>query len=290
MNNNINEILLSDDFLQNLKIPKECGYYVYGLIDPDDIKSSKAEDSLALPFYIGKGSGNRLYVHFKQARKLLSKRADIMEELKTNIDVQDMSKDLQLVLSKRIQKIWDIIDRKKTPIYVIYRWGLTEKEAYKIEATLIDIFPNLTNIQAGHDSYHGMTTPKDLQNILKIKEYKKLVDSTGQETSYMIIKLKNNIAQRGSDSYADNLYKAVRGCWYVNIERASRYQYVLAVVNGVVKGVYEVDNWHVSETEAPRKEFDGKPTTNETMRKLIGHLIPKKYRKQGMANPIIYVN
>ncbi len=297
MNNNIvqtelrNEILLSDDSLKTLKLPEKCGYYVYGLIDPDDVKLVIAGQLFELPFYVGKGCGNRIYDHIKQARNLWSKRDDIMNELKTNdSDIEEMSKDLRDFVSNKIKKIWDILDRGEKLIYVIYRWGLTEVEALKIEATLIDVFPNLTNISGGYDTFHGMTTPDELLCTLNMTVYDEPVDSNGQIVPYIIIKLKNNIAQRGLGTYEDNLYKAVRGCWYIDIKRARKCPYVLAVVNGVVKGVYEVDknNWRISPTEAPRKEFDGKPTTNETMRKLIGHLIPEKYRKQGMANPIRY--
>lgn len=295
MNNNIvqaesrNEILLSDDFLQNLKIPKECGYYVYGLIDPDDVKLVIAGQLFELPFYVGKGCGNRLYEHVKQARNLWSKRATIINELDTKaVDPEEMSEDSQIVVSDKIQKIWDILERGKTPIYVIYRWGLTEEEAHKIEATLIDIFPNLTNIQAGHYSKYGMTTPNCLSRILKKTVYNEPVDSNGECIPYIIIRLQNNIEQRGCKTYAQNLYKAVRGCWRNSLSHAQKYRYVIAVVNGVAMEVYEVENWHVSTIEAPRIEFDGKPTTNKTMRKLIGHLIPEKYRKQGNASPLLY--
>lgn len=51
--------------------------YVYGLIDPD----MKPIGGFEIPFYIGKGSGNRVFNHIDDARALLSKRTNITADL-----------------------------------------------------------------------------------------------------------------------------------------------------------------------------------------------------------------
>ncbi len=268
--------------LRNLNHSEKCKYYVYGLIDPDPIRSFEE------PFYIGKGSGNRVFEHIKQARALQS-NTQIINDLRTK-PVEELKGKSKVAASDKFQKIWDIFNKGKEPKSVIYRWGLTEQEAFEVEATLIDCMPNLTNVQCGHDSEHGMATPEELDNVLNMSVYAEPKDSNGRKIPYIIIKLNDSITHRGNFSVPSNLYKAVRGCWSNSLTNARKYCYVLAVVRGVVLDVYEVDNWHTSEAEAPRIEFDGHPTTNPIMRELVGKLIPECYQQQGMANPFLYCN
>lgn len=275
----------SANAIRNLNHSEKCKYYVYGLIDPDQDNPIPGFEE---PFYIGKGCGNRVFNHIRQASKLLSKRAQIMQDLQT-IPIEQLKGESKIAESDKIQKIWEIFDNGKEPKCVIYRWGMTEQEAFEVEATLIDCMPNLTNIQCGHDSEHGMTTPKELENVLNQSEYEEPKDSNGRKIPYIIIKLNGNIRQRGDLSIAGNLYNAVRGNWSNSLRHASHYHYVLAVVGGVVREVYEVDNWHTSE-EKPRIAFDGKPTTNPIMRDLVGKLIPEKLRQQGVQGPLLYCN
>lgn len=229
-------------------------YYVYGLIDPFTYHV----------FYVGKGCENRVFDHACDAIK---------------------TKDTDEEVSLKIKTIKNIIARGKEVITIIYHWGLTEEESLLIESTLMDVFPGLTNVQDGYDAEHSMISTEDLQNNYSRPVYDEPKDEDGNNIPYMLIKLKDNIDERGGD-----LYKVVRGCWRNSLDKASGYHYVLAVVRGVVKQVYEVDNWHLSKMEAPRIEFDGKPTTNPKMKELIDKLIPEDYRKQGMANPAIYCN
>jgi len=244
-----------------------------------------------IPFYIGKGSGNRVFNHIDDARALLSKRTNITADLQ-KIPDEKLSSKLRKIESNKILKIWEIFDKGKEPKCVIYRWGLSTEEAFKVEATIIDIvdcmYDDLTNVQCGHDSEHGMTTPAGLKSYLNRSVYAEPKDSNGCKIPYIIIKLKDNIQQRGNASYGNNLYNAVRGCWKNNINHARQYHYVLAVVRGVVQEVYEVDNWHTSTKEVPRIEFDGQPTTNPIMRGLVGKLIPKNLRK--VQGPLLYCN
>lgn len=210
-------------------------------------------------FYVGKGCENRVFQHAKNA--IVTMEAD------------------EDALSLKISTIQSIIKRHKNVIPVIYRWGLTNEAALLIESTLIDVLPGLTNIQRGYDIDHGMISAEDLQNALQCTDYVEPLQD------YIIIKTKEQVINaRGS------LYDAVRGCWKNSLSHAQQYRYVLAVVRGVAQEVYEVDNWHISATEAPRIEFDGKPTTNQIMRRLVGHLIPEKLRKRGVRKPFLYCN
>lgn len=56
-----------------------------------------------------------------------------------------------------------------------------------------------------------------------------------------------------------SLYDATRRAWRANLERASKVNIVLSVIGGIVKEVYEVDEWYKSTEFDGRIEFKGKP-------------------------------
>ena len=238
----------TNDVIQRMELDDEHKYYVYGLLNPFNNQ----------PFYIGKGCNNRVFEHAKNALSAKEKNED---------DV-----------SLKISTIQDIIARGKEVICMIYRWGLTANEAFAVEATLIDYVPGLTNIQAGHDNEHGITTVEDLQQSLSRSEYEE------PQEDYVIIKT----SKKAMKEHGDDLYEATRGCWKATLEKVTQYKYVLAVVQGVVCEVYEVSEWHTSAAEAPRIEFTGVESTNPDMQQLVGKRLPAKYMQKGAANPFMY--
>ena len=70
--------------------------------------------------------------------------------------------------------------------------------------------------------------------------------------------------------------------------RAREADYVLAVVGGVCRGVFVVDEWKRSETSDKHWEFDGREVHDESSRRYTGNLIPSDKRKPGMAQPVLY--
>ena len=152
--------------------------------------------------------------------------------------------------------------------------GLTEEQAFEVEAALIDCYPGLTNIQCGHDSERGVITLDDLCAIYDIKEY------TEPKEKYIIIKTSLlAISERGS------LYEATRLAWRANLDNAKQYQYVLAVVNGIVREVYEVKEWF--QFNPDRIGFTGN-VANAQIASLKGQRIPSYYCQKGNANPFLY--
>ena len=110
-----------------------------------------------------------------------------------------------------------------------------------------------------------------------------VAEYTEPKEDYIIIKTSQKaIEEKG------NLYDATRGCWKATLEKATQYKYVLAVLQGIVREVYDVSEWHTSAAEAPRIEFTGKPTTNADMRRLVGKRLPATYTQKGAANPFMY--
>ena len=96
---------------------------------------------------------------------------------------------------------------------------------------------------------------------------------------YVIIKTRETtVMERGS------LYEATRYKWVASA-RITQYSFVLSVINGIVKQVYIVDRWSKC---GSRWEFFGREAEGEEFESLIGKKIPQKYRKKGMASPVVY--
>lgn len=123
------------------------------------------------------------------------------------------------------------------------------------------------------------------------KIYEPVNDSDFPTTpNYIIIKTSYDRV----NSCNGNLYDATRHCWRVKFDTVNRYKYVLAVIGGIVKEVYEVKCWQDAErwpndgNVDGRLEFIGQVATEDVRNLFIGKTIPAKYRKPGMASPVIY--
>ena len=90
-----------------------------------------------------------------------------------------------------------------------------------------------------------------------------------------------------------SLYDATHYRWKAKIENLEKYHYVLAVIKGYVKDVFVVDYWQPAknrygENGEGRCEFVGQLAPDEIRKYFIGKRIPEIYRKQGMANPVLF--
>ena len=97
-----------------------------------------------------------------------------------------------------------------------------------------------------------------------------------------------------------SIYKAVRHCWRINIDRANRADYVLGVINGIVKGVFKpIGDWYYfpekecnrincgnNNIPCGRKAFNGENADKNAQIKYLNKYIPDAYRKS--RNPIQY--
>lgn len=232
-------------------VQQQLQYYVYRLIDPRNGQT----------FYIGKGKGNRVFAHVQGALKGFWEKEE--DEV-----------------SAKIQQIRDIHAAGLSVIHVIQRFGLTEKEAYEVEAALIDCFPGLTNLQRGHGDDRGVCNADVLQRELSCEEFQERED-----LDYLIIKVSKESVEANNGS----VYDAVRRYWKVRMEKVRHYPIVLGVVHGIVRGVFAVDHWRKPQGRADgRLEFVGKPAPNELMVYFLNKRIPEQYRKKGLASPVLY--
>ena len=242
---------LDQDVLVILNNDQIRKYYVYRLIDPRNLQT----------FYVGKGCGDRVFQHAK----------GVMSKIALDVDEDKMSLKEKLIA--------EIIGAGKGVIAIIHRRGLTNNEALEVEAALIDAYPGLTNIQHGYGIERGAMTIEDLFATYNIPVYSE------PNEKYVIIKTTPQFI----NSRNGNLYEAISHAWRATLNKAKKYKYVLAVVNGIVREVYEVDKdngWY--QFSSDRIAFHGKPTNDAIASVVKNKRIPDYYKKRGAANPFMY--
>lgn len=202
---------LREDMIMEAFSPKSLlalgDFYVYGLIDP-------RTDKL---FYIGKGTGNRVFEHEKES---FSNPDSDKLKLKTIAEI-----------------VADGLEVKK----VIINSNLTENEAFTSEASLINIFNyisdiELTNIVAGHHS----------SEVLTVEEFERIngAEELREEDirhNVVFIKITDSYRKNMTD---DELYDVIRGVWKNKINKAQFAEYVLGVHDSFVVAVYKPTRWY----------------------------------------------
>ena len=241
-----NELYFTQEVIEELK------YYVYRLIDPRNGET----------FYVGKGKGNRVFNHIKCAKD--------QEELD---DVSD-----------KIQTIRDITIAGLDVIHVIHRHGLEEKQAFEVEAALIDAYPGAANIMSGAGSNDfGPMNAKEIfeKYSAEVAEFKHKV---------LMITINKSITERG-------IYDATRYAWKISKSKAKKVEFVLAVKQGMIVEVFRPIEWldatienfpGTIENREGRVGFIGTLASDDVRSMYLRKRVPDEYRKRGSANPIKY--
>ncbi len=233
-------------------VAEELGFYVYRLIDPRNGQT----------FYVGKGRGDRVFAH-------------INDELALGENEEERS--------MKLETIREIRRARLPPVHVIHRHGMKEEVAIEVEATLIDVFAGgLTNVAVGQDS--NRRGPANAAQLDAHYAAEVLEPMPGHRLMYI------KIRQDTADS--KGLYEAVRRSWQVNRKEADKAEYVLAVINQIVRGVFTDCKWKESSEDIPsakgKSEFVGREVFGEIADQYVGKLIPPEYRKRGMAGAWFY--
>lgn len=232
------------------EVAKILRSYVYVYIDPRNGK----------PFYIGKGTGNRLFSH-----------------------LQDQSD------TEKVEKIAEIRRGGKEPRIEILRYGLSDIEAHLVEAASIDLIgkANLTNLKSGeHKSSFGRITSQRVITMLTAKKVK---------VQHRAILITINKLYR-SDMSSEELYEVTRGIWKVGERNRNKVDYAFSVYQGIVLEVYRVKQWYPAGTlkYKTRDSSEFKTTGRWEFSGNIAEDIREEYvdfsvGKAGQ-NPIRYVN
>lgn len=238
--------------------------YVYGLFDPEKPN---------IPFYIGKGTGNRVFEHANGVEKTLQSIENSNDEF----------------LSSKNDTILDIKNRGQKVVHVIFRRGLSNEEALLVEASLIDMINfthegTLTNKVSGHGVQQGFQFTDDLKLELEAEELK-------TELPIVIIKIEKRWSEllqkfgRPTEIPVDEIQKATEGEWRINTDRAEKAKCVLAVARGLVRAVFIATDWR--EVGDKRKRFTALPAPEyqNFEKQSVAHLFTR-----GNQNPIRYEN
>lgn len=244
---------------------EKIGEYVYALFDPDQRR---------IPFYVGKGTGNRVFSHAQGALR------------QSECDDEG--------LSPKLETIRAIRDRGRNVLHVIVQFGLSREEALLVESALIDminyILPDsLTNAVSGHGSAQNFRDADELARSLCAEPVQ-----CGHDC-LLLIKIERRwtelLSTYGSASQIppNEIYAATRRAWKINVKRAGRAPYVLAVAKGLVRGVYEVQKWADDATLPERKCFTGIDVSNQAAGVALINRSVASFFARGAQSPIRYI-
>jgi len=217
------------------------------------------------PFYVGKGKGERVLAHLDDSRD--SDKTRIIAELQ---------------------------EAGVTPRLDILAHGLKNEEtALRIEAAAIDLLGlgKLTNEVRG-----WMSLQMGRMTLDELVGYYEAQPMTISEPSLLI---RINQLYRHNMSPLE-LDEATRGIWKLG-QRREQVRFALAVFEGVVREVYEVESWHTAGTEPyktrdlserdlrGRWEFTGRLADAGIRGQYRGGSV-QHYWGKGAQNPCLYVN
>jgi len=237
---------------------QEClAYYVYLLSDPRDGQI----------FYVGKGKGNRVFAHAKDA---------LDEEHVTD----------------KLDRIRNIRKAGLKVGYELLRFAMTERTAFDVEAAAIQLLglDGLTNLVAGqYVSSTGRMTVDVAISLFDAPPAPEITEPT------LLIKIPKLWYPSIS---AQELYESTTGWWAIkNSTRRNNARYAFCVVNSVIREVYRINSWRQRQEgdrdweddsgKEPRWGFDGEMA--EEMTHYRNHSIKHLYKK-GDANEIRYFN
>jgi hypothetical protein len=229
---------------------EKIGYYVYTLADPSTNKI----------FYVGKGTGNRIFAHARAAIKNPTE-------------------------SDKLSKIRKLRGSGKEVKYEIIRHGLSESEALEVESALIDFIglPVLTNLVAG-----TKVGRRGRMSISEIVATYRAEEITIIEPAILVIinrRFVRNIS-------AEELYESTRRNWVLG-ERRKNAEYAFSVYRGLVREVYRITNWSPAKARSlktktqKRWRFEGEIA--QDLQHYIGGSV-SSYLKPGARGPVRYIN
>lgn len=226
-------------------------FYVYGLVDPRNGKI----------FYIGKGTGNRVFEHERESLSCLESEK---LKLKTILEIKESGYEVGKI---------------------IINCNLTENEAFAAEAALINAFnyvgdTKLSNIVSGHHSAEALSV-EDFEKINGAEELRP------DDIKHKILVIKINKLYR-RDMTGDELYNTVRGIWRASMDKVETVDYVFGVYNSLVVAVYKPSAWFTCKEAKDRLPREDIVLTKDNENRLF---FEDKGFKQGVApdeNEVFY--
>jgi hypothetical protein len=179
-------------------------------------------------FYVGRGRGDRVFSHAAG-----NENATTSEEAE----------------SQKMKMIQDIKADGFQVVHVIHRHGMNDEVAMEVEAALIDAYPGLTNVQEGYDGQRGA-----MHATQAIRLYE------AEEATFMHKVILFRIDRKLRENPGMPFNDAVSYAWKIDVTRAQKAEYVLAVRRGLIVGAYKAENWRPATPENfprfPPEELD----------------------------------
>lgn len=200
--------------------------YVYALRDPRDKKI----------FYVGKGTGNRVFDHFKEAENCLKK---------------------EKTASSKVLRILDIWKNEMDVEYVIIAHGKSEEEAFVLEAATIDALNEsqngiVLNDQSGH---HSTLITKD-----NIKTFSaQPVNPNKKYDTVFVFPIHNQLRNGVS------VYDATRYWWQIKEEYTKKKNNIaVGISNSICLGAFNIKHWEYNK-ECEKYGFSGDEMENSEL-------------------------
>jgi len=237
------------------RVSEKLKHYVYLYVDP----------RTGQPFYVGKGTGNRIYSH---------------------LDDKDDN--------EKVRRIRELRKLGLEPVLEILRYGLeTEKEAFLVESAAIDLLgPELTNQVKGHGAAeNGRGLLAEIIQELDAEEV--------TITHSAILINVSRLYRYGMTPM--ELYDATRGVWRVAPDRHEA-EYAFCLFGGIVREVYAISAWVQAGSTMTCRDYSEKEYNLSERSEFVGNIAPEQIRKKyvgksvrhyfapGSQNPIKYVN
>jgi hypothetical protein len=169
-------------------------------------------------------------------------------------------------------------------IHVIHRHGMDEATAFEVEAALIDAYPGVRNTMGGVGSNdYGPMNSREIINKYAAPEAE-------FRHQLLLITINKSASER-------SIYDACRFAWRLSSRKIEEVEYVLAVIQGLIVGVFKPLRWMEANTHnfpefhvnrPGRLGFVGEEAEESVRRLYMGTRIPNAYRKKGAANPVRY--
>lgn len=236
-------------------VTQELGNYVYRL-----------EDQNGVTFYVGKGSGNRIFYHEQEAD---DESAKITPKI------------------KRIREIWQAGGEVHR---VIHRHGIDKTTALHIEAALMRAYEGLTNDKGGYRE--GELGSKDVETIIQNDN---LQEADLTDAKYLLVRIGSSYEWGMKPK---EVFRCAQYSWPVNPIRAANVDYVLASCAGIIVGVFKAVSWlpATEENFQGRDNYDptkygfrGEPAPEPIQAELVNTRLPAEYRRRGAVG-IRYIN
>lgn len=233
---------------------EKLGAYVYRLIDP------RTEET----FYVGKGTGQRVFAHLQLHTKEANRQGTEIDEI-----------------TGKLGRIRQIIADGLTPRVIVHRHNMTDEVALHVEASLIDVYPSLTNIQPGRGSgSYGPLT------VAELEEKYALQPTPLSANQRFLLVFVNKKWQPGMTQH--QVYQATQYAWGVNKASAEACHYVLAISRGIVRGCFKANAWFdATPAHFPGREpipgrlgFIGEPAA-DVWDTFVPTLVPEEAMPQG---------